>query len=240
MAEHMFAQQREEEPRHEATMQLHEARRKSEVAASESAMGTISGTGVVVLAILGLVGVLPSVLAAVATIGLGAALFFEGSSVAVKYSSFLANLQEGRAEQIEVGGGMSAEFLGGIAGIALGILALLTLSPLVLMPVAVITIGAALLLSAGTTARVGRAMAMEAGISPSAEHFARQMAEAASGGQILIGLAGVALGILALVAAPSAALTLTLVGLLALGASTLLSGSAFTGRAIKAVRREGR
>lgn len=237
MAEHMFPQQ--EEPQHEATMQLHQTRRRSEFSAGESAMGTISATGVVVLAVLGLIGVLPSILAAIATIGLGAALLFEGSSVAMKYSSFLASLQEeGHAKQVEVGGGMSAEFLGGVAGVTLGILALLSVSPLVLLPVAVITVGAALLLSAGTTARIGTTMASEAGISPSAEHFARQMTEAASGGQLLIGLGGVALGILALAAGPATASTLILVGLLALGASSLLSGSTLAGRAIKAVRHQ--
>jgi hypothetical protein len=53
------------------------------------------------------------------------------------------------------------------------------------------------------------------------------MAELAGGGQVLIGVAALVLGILALI--PIHGEVLTLVGLLAVGASLLMSGTASSG-----------
>ena len=59
-------------------------------------------------------------------------------------------------------------------------------------------------------------------------HLTREIAVAASGTQMLIGVTAIVLGILALIGVDP--LTLSLVGLLAVGASILFSGSAVSGR----------
>jgi hypothetical protein len=198
-------------------------RRSLEVITSGSAVEALGGAGVVVLTILGLAGVLPTVLVAIATIALGAALVFEGGAIGARYSKLLSETGASPAGAVEIGGGMTAEFFGGAAGITLGLLALLNVAPGTLTAAAVIVFGGALLFGSGTTARLN---SME--VASAEEHrIRREVWHAAmagtTGAQVLVGIAGIVLGILALVSISP--LMLTLVGLLALGACVLLSGS---------------
>ena len=72
--------------------------RSFETLAGGSAVEAAGGLGAAILGILGLAGVFPGYLEAVATIALGVALFAEGGAVAARYRRVLA----------EVGGGRSA------------------------------------------------------------------------------------------------------------------------------------
>ena len=157
----------------------------------------VGGVAAIVLAILALVGIIPRELVPIATIVIGAAFFCEGGTMAAAYRR---TLSRGTA-----GGGITVEFLAGLAGIVLGILALFLNLTTSLLGAALIVLGAAMLLSIrlpGVTS--------EAASTP-------------DGSQVLIGLAAVVLGILALAGLGS--MVLIEVGLLCLGVGVLTAGT---------------
>lgn len=205
-----------------------------ETVAGGSAVEAFGGLGTAVLAILGLAGVFPMYLAAIATIALGVSLFSEGGAVATRYRRVLDEAGGGRFEAAELGGGITAELLTGAAGSVLGVLALLGTVPAVLISSAVVVFGAGLLFGSGATARLD-AFAATAGSEGRTGQVAREAMRAAAGAQVLIGIASVVLGVLGLVGI--APMVLGLVALLGLGASVLLSGSAIAGRVMNALER---
>jgi hypothetical protein len=106
--------------------------------------------GVVVLSILGIAGVFPTYLAAIAVIGLGAILLFQGATVVLHYGELL--YEAGATDKVgaaEVSRGLTTEFLAGMTGIVLGVLALVGIVPTTLLSVAVVTYGGTLLLTSG-------------------------------------------------------------------------------------------
>src|SRR5690606_4552522 len=114
-------------------------------------------------------------------------------------------------------GGTGMEVVGGIVGIALGVLALFGVAPMFLIPIGLIVFGGSLMFGSAGTARVH-----------ATESRGEKLGRAASGVQLVIGIVAVALGILALLEiAPT---VLSLVGLLIVGATVLLSGSALGAR----------
>lgn len=197
------------------------------IVAGGSTLEAVAGSAAVVLAILGLIGVAPGLLAAIAAISVGAALLSEGSAVATRYRDLVSGVS---GEPGELGAGMTAEILGGIAGIALGILALVGVSRWPLLGIAAIAFGGSLmvgswLITALNQARIGSGRDAP---RPAAEHAARQAMKAAAGPQVLVGLGAVALGILALIGLSSHALTL--IAFLSVGGATLLAGAVVTSR----------
>jgi len=205
-----------------------------EIVAGGSLIEAIGGIATVVLAILGLTQVLPQYMAAGATIVVGAALLLEGSAVVARYNKLARAVAGERSQRAELGGGVSAEFMGGAAGIVLGILALVNVAPLVLMAVAVIVFGGALLIGAEATQRLNT-IGRELAVSAESSHVAEESVSAASGAQVLVGISAIVLGILAVL--DVAPIVLILVGLLSVGASVLLSGSAITARMVNVVTR---
>jgi hypothetical protein len=118
------------------------------------------------------------------------------------------------------GGGVAAELLGGIAGIVRGILALLNLVPMVLLPVGAILFGAVLVSSCGTLMRLNTLACDRARAGSSRKlQIAGEVVSGAAGVQGLLGLAGLILGILAVIGLHT--LTLILVAFLCLGEITL-------------------
>jgi hypothetical protein len=216
--------------------------RTVEVAAGTGSMAeAFAGVGAVVLAILGLAGALPITMMAIATILLGAAILFQGGSVAARHYRLLGtSLRAGHAERadLEVSGGMTAESLAGIAGIVLGILALLGIAPVTLCAVALIAFGGAELLGSAATSRYNAVAIEQRAQSESSRQLLRDVVNDAvnlsAGGQVLIGVGAVVLGILALLG--FVPVTLTLVGLLAIGACLLFSGSAVGARLLGVFR----
>jgi hypothetical protein len=87
-----------------------------------------------VLSILGIVGVFPTYLAAIAVIGIGTILLFPSGSVALQYSELL--YEAGATNKIDVSPvsrGITTELLAGVAGIVLGVLALVGVAPMTLL-----------------------------------------------------------------------------------------------------------
>jgi len=188
----------------------------------------VGGAGAIILAILGLIGILPTPLASIAVIAIGLSLLVGGGTVVAQYSRLLARTEPGYNAQI-VGGGMTMEALCGLAGVVLGILALLDLDSVTLLSVSALIYGGALLMASLATARLNEMRTRLAAVEPNkAAEIAREAVYAASGSEVLIGATAVVLGILAL--SGIGALTLTLVALLCVGASVLVSGLSVAGK----------
>lgn len=185
----------------------------------------IGGAGAVVLAILGLIGVLPMVMTSVSAIAAGVALFIIGGVLARRYSRAIMAGGSGRTQR-DVMGGMGMEALAGLAGLVLGVLALLGVSPMLLLSTAAIVLGAALLMASGAMARLENVMRWESYDAGGSK--AHDAVYAATGSEVIVGVGAVVLGILALTGHDP--LTLVLIALLSIGASVLLSGSSLAAR----------
>jgi hypothetical protein len=210
--------------------------RTAEIVGAGSIAEAVGAAAAIVLAILGLAGTLPLTMASVATIALGAALLFEGGAIAARYKRLLAETiapGERRRGRFELGGGVTAETVAGIAGIVLGILALLDVMPLLLTAVAVIVFGAALLFGSAATARLN-AIAGEEAYARDKRRVVHEAVAVAAGGELIIGVGALVLGILALLAFEP--LTLILVGLLGLGFAALAGGTALGARMLGIAR----
>jgi len=203
------------------------------IVAGGSFAEAIGGIGAVVLAILGLVGVMPEDMAAIATLAVGVALLLQGIAVATRFSNLFSQTGKSLADAAELGGGMRAEFLGGAAGGILGVLAILNIAPTTLMSIAIIVFGASLLLSSITTYRVDSLSSKLGQTTLSAGQTLAALA--VSGIQVLAGIAGIALGIIALVGVST--MILILVGLLCVGGSVLISGTALSGTVATVLQR---
>ncbi|HVM47357.1 MAG TPA: hypothetical protein VMU04_04985 [Candidatus Acidoferrum sp.] len=179
----------------------------------------IGAIATVILAIIGLAWVDSNLLAAIATIVIGASIVAEGWSLSSSFRQF-AMASAGVESATGTSGTMSADFLGGLAGIVLGILAIFgKVAPLTLLAVALLVFGATLVLSTAAQAQLNwRSRSFGAGLGQSATSVALPITHS---GHLLVGLGAVVLGILAVVGL--AQITLILVGLLSLGAAMLVS-----------------
>lgn len=194
----------------------------------------ITGAAAVGLSIVGLVNIVPNWMMPIATLALGCALLFEGGAIAARFTDLMTVTARRRYDVSELGSGMTAEVIGGLGGIILGILALLKIHPMVLVPSAVVLFGVTLLFSSTVSARLN---AVEISKAPENETFreiAREAVFASSSVQLLFGIAAITLGILALVGINPTALSL--VGLLGVGFSNLLNGTAIRTRMLSFVR----
>ena len=188
----------------------------------------IGGVATIVLAIIALSGVSQQMLGAVATIVFGAALMIQGGTMLTEYTMLISPTGTAVSEEMSGGGGVSALFLVGAAGIVLGVLALLNIYPQTLVAVAVIAFGAALLLSSTSVWHIYRAKQASHRAAPMQTHSVGEVVagEMASGSAALQCLAGLAAGVLGIVAVTGTnPMVLMLVGLLVLGATVLLTGS---------------
>lgn len=203
------------------TMASHESMAKT--VATGSGVEAVAGGAALVLAILGLAGLLPMVLASIAVIAAGAAFLFDGAAVAARHRRLALEAGGGEAE-IETG--MSTEIIGGLAGIALGILALIGIETVALLAISAIVFGGTLLFGSPAVYRASRA---EPG-NQIVDEMARQTTAGAAGAQALVGIGAVTLGILALVGIMPQ--TLVLVAVLCIGGAALLSGGALTSKMV--------
>jgi hypothetical protein len=186
--------------------------------AGRTAAEAIGAIATVILAVIALAGVLPSLLASIATIVIGAGILVEGWASGSTYRQLSAANATVRQTSV-ADGALTAEFLGGVAGVVLGILALFGKVPDTLLSVALLVYGATLLLSSfGTTQAAWRSGSFS-GQMTTESTVVRPMPTLHSG-HLLVGLGAVVLGILAVVGLAPA--TLILIGLLSLGAAMLL------------------
>ncbi|MGH8297307.1 MAG: hypothetical protein ACRETZ_17670 [Steroidobacteraceae bacterium] len=223
---------------------ISQSRAPETAAAFGGAMDAIGGIATAVLAIIGLAGYRPELLAGVAVIVFGAALLIQGGTLLSEYSQLIGPVGTlDTASNAFQGDGLAAMFPVGIAGIVLGILALVGMVSVVLTAVAVIAFGAALMLSAQSVRRLARLQseARRAASSRYAvrEFLAGEMASGSAGIQFAAGLASLVLGIIAVVMMASVRNEwLTLVALLVVGLTNIISGSALSGMVMSFMRQE--
>lgn len=221
-----------------------QSRSPETTAAFGGVMDAIGGIATAVLAIIGLAGWHPELLAGVATIVFGAALLIQGGTLLSEYSQVFTPAGALQTASDAAGGdGLAAMFPVGIAGIVLGILALLGIASYSLTSASVIAFGAALMLSAQSVRRLYRMQADARRTSVSSyatrEFLAGEMAAGSAGIQFVAGLAALVLGILAVVmAATLRSELLTLVALLIVGLTNIISGSALSGLVLSFMRPE--
>lgn len=202
-------------------------RRRIRIAgAGSSAAEALAGALALILAIVGLAGNAPLVMAAACSILVGGALLFEGDALTAHYAEAQRELEVTK-QKAAVGGGVSAEFIAGAAGVVLGVLVLIGVAPNVLVHVSTILLGAGLLFGGGLMANSYRIDGHH--WQSKREHRAAQAAEGAGNAEGIIGAGVVVLGVLALIGVGNP-LTLSLVAYLALGAGVLVGGSAIAAR----------
>lgn len=219
--------------------QENEARRQEQTTARVLAGGSLAeglaGAAAIALSIIGLAGYFPLYMVTIATIAVGAALLFEGGAISSRISDIVNRSGNSSYEMSEIGSGMTAEFLAGIAGITLGILALIGMYPLMFVAISAIIFGVALIISSGTISRLNF-FALGRYDNENVRAVAREALYAASSVQLLIGIASLTLGILALLGFATP-VTLLLVAMMIVGFSDLLSGSAISSRMMSIFRR---
>jgi hypothetical protein len=140
----------------------------------------------------------------------------------------------GATEPVEEfsGGELSVVFLVGTAGIVLGLLALLGIYAVKLTSIAIIAFGSALVFGSNSVWSVHRMKQATFRASgqralAGSEILAIEIAAGSAGLQCVAGLAGVVLGILAMTG--TIPVTLSLIGLLVIGATILMTGSTLSG-----------
>lgn len=208
-------------------------RRTAKVIAGASTTEAIVGAGAAVLAIVGLAGVWPTYMAAIAAIAVGAALLSEGAGAAAQYSELMTRSNGSHYEKAVTGTGMSTQMFGGLAGVTLGVLALLGIAPMTLLSVSVIVFGASVLL--GTAAPMEVESMVERRYETEPHPIAQQAVQAAEGGRVLVGIASAVLGILVLTGVGDP-MILILSALLTIGAAEFLGGSTLGARLGMALR----
>jgi hypothetical protein len=210
----------------DADADLMQRETSAEISGSGGIVEGVGGAGAVVLSILALIGVLPMELLSVAAIGIGGGLLVGGGTIAARYSRFL--MAQRQYTRDVIAGGMVMESVCGVAGIALGILSLLGILPMTLLSTAAIVFGGALLMASGAMARMNSLPIRGTAEFRESHAVARDVLYAASGSEVLIGLAAMTLGILALVGIRP--MSLVAIALLSCGASILFSGTSIAGR----------
>jgi hypothetical protein len=191
----------------------------------------LAGGGAIALAIIGLAGIVPSFVAAIAVLAIGTAFLFEGAGIAARLSRLMKLQSGGTLDAAEFGGGMSAEFFAGLAGVTLGILAIVGMVPAHLIAIAVLVFGAAIMRGSRSVARINSQMIEYMDESREAKNVANELVMSAEGVHLLIGMAAVILGIIAVIG-KTEPMILSLVGLLIIGFGNLLSGKAVNGKVL--------
>jgi hypothetical protein len=186
-----------------------------------------AGIATIVLAVVALAGVAAGPLAAIAAIVIGVGLLAQAFNSAAEDTKAMA----ASPQNSEFGGEVMVDCLCGVAGIILGILALVGAATAVhMLAPALIVFGGALLLSGSISMRPRSFR--ETSATGQTQVVAYHGSAAASGMEVLIGLAAIVLGILSLTIA-AATWPLVLVGFIAVGAAMLLVSATFSGAVVR-------
>jgi hypothetical protein len=188
----------------------------------------LGGITAIVLAVIALSGVQPTLLLAIGVIVFGAALMIQGGAMVSEYAHFMSPIGGIVTTHFDTSG-LSAVFLSGAAGIVLGVLALLGIFSAELSAIAMIVYGGALVVSSSAVVNLQamRSNSLRASTRSGAEVLAADMASGSAGVQTLTGLAAIVLGILAV--AGINMIVLSLVALIALGATLVMTGGTLSG-----------
>ncbi|HKD17146.1 MAG TPA: hypothetical protein VKG23_04690 [Thermoanaerobaculia bacterium] len=182
----------------------------------------IAGGAAVILAILGLIGLLPLTLCAIGIIAVGVAMLLGGAAVVARHREFTGTASGPRA----VANSMELVAFGGVGAVVLGILALLRVIPYTLLPIAALLSGATLVVVSSVIGRLD-ALIQRQRQAPTTDRT-EQAVRGASGFDTIVGIGAIVLGILGL--SGNNPVTLTLVVALAVGVAVLLSGSSLAAR----------
>jgi hypothetical protein len=192
-------------------------------ASANSLPELVATLAVIVLTILGLAGVAPAFLVAIATIVFGIGFLLYGGTMVSQTARLLARAG-GADGAAGLASGWSIVLLAGAAGIVLGILALLNVSSVQLVAIAVIAFGVGLMISSNAGMRLRVLAGAPGSADPLIERLVRDAAVDTAGLQAMAGLGAIVLGILAL--SEFVPTTLELIALLGLGCfATVASAS---------------
>jgi hypothetical protein len=188
-----------------------------------------AGIAVIVLAIIALAGVSVEILASIATIVIGVGLMVQAFNSAAEHSTMMAANAATGTPAARFGGDVLVDCMCGLTGIVLGILALVGVNAAHLLPAALIVFGSALLVGGAVSERPRTLALSEPGAEASTVTY--QGSAAASGMEILIGLAAIVLGILSVLMTGTS--VLVLVGFIAVGAAMLFFSATFSGAVMR-------
>jgi hypothetical protein len=189
-----------------------------------------AGIAVIALAIIGLAGISTGALVAIATIVIGVGLIIQAFNSAAENSKLTTANEATNLTGTELAGEVLVDCLCGLTGIVLGVLALVGIAAAYLVPSALIVFGGALALS-GASSALPRLVAVTSPGTGQPRIVSRPGSVAAGGMEVLIGLAAIILGILAVIFMSS--WVLVLVGYLAVGAALLLVSASFSGAVLR-------
>ncbi len=216
--------------------EMREEKKSLRTLISGSVAESIFSGAAIVLALMGLSGIMPQTLLPVAVIVMGAAFLFEGGAISIRFSKLLSGARKDPLDQFELGLGVTSEFVGGVAGVVLGILALLGMYPMVMIPAAIVVFGGTLVISSIVTLRLNTLELEGYEETTPFKKIAREAMMASAGVEILFGLGALVLGIVALGETPAAA-TISFAGLLVVGISGFVTGASITARLFPALTR---
>ncbi len=203
--------------------------RTAELIGGGSAIEALGGIAAIALTILGLAGLFPPYMLAIAALAIGVSFLFQGGAIAARYSDLLREMNAVRRDTPELTTGIGVEMFGGCAGIVLGILAVLNVATMTLLPVAAMVFSVTLRFSSGCMARLNAVTVNgHDNWSDSTRRLAREAVNTAAGVQALAGIAGGVLGLLALLGIYP--LDLTLIAMLTLAAAMTITGAAVSSR----------
>jgi hypothetical protein len=185
------------------------------------------GIALIVLSILALARMDPMLLNAIAVILAGIALLIEDGSLSSKYASALSYAPLHGRQASTAADGVSAGTVAGISGIVLGILAILSIASATLTAVAIIIFGAAVLFDFAARAQIVALRMVDRESSESSARMALAAASSTNTAAILVGVALITLGILALAGLTTS--ILVTVALLGLGAFLFLQNAVVAG-----------
>jgi hypothetical protein len=188
-----------------------------------------AGIAVIVLTVIALAGISAGALESIAAIVIGVGLMVQAFNSAAEATRVMTANTDVSQQGVALGGEIMVDCLCGLTGIVLGILALVGNNGAHLLPAALIVFGGSLLLSGAMNMRPRTFPLVATGTET--QFVSYQGPAAASGAEILIGLAAIVLGILSLMLAPSS--LLVLVGFLAVGAALLLVSASFAGAVMR-------
>jgi hypothetical protein len=204
-----------------------ELRRPATMVGGATAIQSFIATGAAALAVIGLIGIAPLQMAAIATLAVGAILVAEGAGITTRYQTLLHALNGSRYEVAEAGGGATPQTLAGAGGVALAVLALVGVAPIPLLASAALVYGGGILLGSAAQAQL-ETIAARAG-EQAESGTSRRALTAGAGSRVLVAATAGVLGILVLIGTAPAT-TLILVAMLVIAGTTLLASSAVGSR----------
>jgi hypothetical protein len=188
-----------------------------------------AGIAVIVLTVIALAGISTGALASIAAIVIGVGLLVQAFNSAAEEARATTPDASVNAQATALAGEVMVDCMCGLAGIVLGVLALVGINAAHSLPAALIVFGGSLLLSGVISVRPRTLLVSGPGAEP--RIVSHQGSPAASGMEILIGLAAIVLGILSLIMAST--VVLVLVGFLTVGAALLVVSASLSGAALR-------